>query len=65
MRFLKQRWLIKRKKEVLRNKVYLESLNSLHEKYVVVSADKAANNVIMVRKKYYLDVVIKELNFTI
>ena len=42
----------------------LDSLNSLHEKYVLVPTDKAANNVIMLCKKYYLDVVIKELNST-
>ena len=29
---------------------------------MLVPADKASNNVIMVCKKYYLDVVIKELN---
>ena len=66
VRFLKQRRLNKRKKQVLiiRNKVHLDSLNSLHEKYVLVPADKAASNVIVVCKKYYLDVVIKELNST-
>ena len=64
MRFLKQRRLNKRKKQVLRNKVHLDSLNSLHEKYVLVPADKAANNVIVVCKMYYLDVVIKEVNST-
>ena len=29
---------------------------------MIVPADKAPNNVIVVCKKYYLDVVIKELN---
>ena len=29
---------------------------------MLVRADKASNNVIVVCKKYYLDVVIKELN---
>ena len=31
---------------------------------MLVPADKAANNVIVVCKKYYLDVAIKELNST-
>ena len=31
---------------------------------MLVPADKAASNVIVVCKKYYLDVVIKELNST-
>ena len=47
VRFLKQRWLNNRKKQVLRNKVHLDSLNCLHDKYVSVPADKAANNVIL------------------
>ena len=36
----------------------------MHENYVLVPADKAANNVIVVCKKYYLDVVLKELEST-
>ena len=64
VRFLKQKQLNKRKKQVLRNRVHLDSLNSLHEKYVLVPDDKAANNVIVVCKIYYLDVVIKEFNST-
>ena len=42
----------------------MESLRSLHEKYVLVLADKAANNVIVVCKKYYLEVVVKEITAT-
>ena len=34
------------------------------KKYVLVPADKAANNVIVVCKKYYLEVVIKEIMAT-
>ena len=33
----------------------------MHEKYVLVPADKAANNVIVVCKKYYIEVLVKEL----
>ena len=43
----------------IQNKYYL---NFLHENIVLVPADKAANNVIVVCKKYYLDMVIKELS---
>ena len=32
-----------------------------HGQYVLVPADKAANNIIVVCKKYYLDVVVSEL----
>ena len=34
----------------------------MHENFVLVPTDKASNNVIVVCKKYYLDVVIKELS---
>ena len=36
----------------------------MHENFVLVPADKASNNVIIVCKKYYLDVVIRELSST-
>ena len=46
------------------SKKHLESLNSLHGNYVLVPADKAANNVIVVCKKYYLEVVTNEITAT-
>ena len=64
VRCLKQRHVNRRKKHVLKNRVHLDYLNKLHENYVLVPADKAANNVIVVCKKYYLDVVLKELEST-
>ena len=39
-------------------------LHELQSKYVLVPADKAANNIIVVCKKYYLEVVLKELRTT-
>ena len=59
---LKQREINKRKKHVLKSRVNLDNLNKLHDNFVLVPADKASNNVIVVCKKYYLDVVIKELS---
>ena len=38
-----------------------DTLHKLHPNYVLVLADKAANNVIIVCKKYYIDTLIKEL----
>ena len=49
------------RKQVLRDKAHLKYLSELHEEYILVPADKAGNNVLVVCKKYYLDVVIKEL----
>ena len=38
-----------------------DTLHKLHANYVLVLADKAANNVIVVCKKYYIDTLVKEL----
>ena len=38
-----------------------DSLHKLHANYVLNPADKAANNVIIVCKKYYIDTLVKEL----
>ena len=38
-------------------------MEKFHSKYVFAPADKAANNVIIIWKKYYVD-VLKELNYT-
>ena len=39
-------------------------MERLHSKYVFAPADKAANNVIIIWKKYYVDVLKEELNST-
>ena len=64
IKMLQQLHLNKRKKQVLKSKVHLDYLNKLHDNFVLVPADKATNNVIVVCKKYYLDVVIMELGST-
>ena len=38
-----------------------DTLHKLQTNYVLVSADRAANNVIIVCKKYYIDTPVKEL----
>ena len=38
-----------------------DTLHKLHANYVLVPADKAANNMIIVCKKYYIDTLVKEL----
>ena len=38
-----------------------DTLHKLHANYVLVPADKAANNVIIVCKKYYIDTLVKEM----
>ena len=46
---------------VLDQPVVKDTLHKLHVNYVLVSADKAANNVIIVCKKYYIDTLVEEL----
>ena len=38
-----------------------DTLHKLHANYVLVPADKAANHVIILCKKYYIDTLVKEL----
>ena len=38
-----------------------DTLHKLHANYVLVLADKAANNVIVVCKKYHIETLVKEL----
>ena len=42
-----------------------DTLHKLHANYVLVPADKAANNVIIVCKKYYIDTLVKETKLPI
>ena len=41
-----------------------DTLDKLHANYVLVPADKAANDVIIVCKKYYIDTLVKELGIS-
>lgn len=40
----------------------MEYLSNFHKEYILVPADKATNNVIIICKKYYLEVILKELD---
>ena len=61
---LRKKHINKKRKHVIKSKKHLESLNAYHNKYVLVPADMAAHNVIVVCKKYYLEVVTKEITAT-
>ena len=41
--------------------MWLNHLSLLHDKYAIVSTDKAPNNIVLVCKSHYLDCLIKEL----
>ena len=56
--YLKKNHVRWRKLQVLRTSKHLEYLNDFHKHYVLVPADKAGSNIIVVCRKYYLDVVL-------
>ena len=45
----------------MENDVVKDYLQSVHNNFVLVPADKAANNVIIICKKFYFEVLAKEL----
>ena len=49
------------KQKILNDPDVKDTLSRLHDDFVLVPADKAANNVIVVCKKYYIETLIKEL----
>ena len=58
---LRRKRINRRKKHVLKCRKHVEFLKLLHDRYVLVPADKAVN-VIVVCRKYYLEVVTKEIS---
>ena len=46
---------------ILKDPNVVKHLSLLHDKYVIVSADKAPNNIVFVCKSHYIDCLIKEL----
>ena len=64
IQFLRNKHINRRKQHILKSRRHLDYLHEFQSKYVLVPADKAANNVIVVCRKYYLDVVLRELGTT-
>ena len=64
VQLLRSKHVNKRRKHVLQIKKHINYLHDFQRQFVLVPADKAANNVIVVCKKYYLDVVLNELSTT-
>ena len=51
----------KRGKSVFSNPDAAKTLSTIHDKYAVVPADKAPNNIVFVCKTYYIQCLINEL----
>ena len=58
---LKNKFKFSRVKQVLRDPEVVSYLNILQEQYVMSPIDKAANNIAFICKKYYAQVITKEL----
>ena len=58
---LKHRIKVHKTSPVLKQGAVIEYWNELHEKYVLVSIDKATNNIAIICKKYYVTVILKEI----
>ena len=39
-----------------------KTLSTIHDKYVVVPADKAQNNIVFICKKYYIECLLSEVD---
>ena len=50
-----------RSKQVLNKPSVRKDIRDLHNSYVIVTVDKAANNFIVVCKKFYVEVLFREL----
>ena len=49
---------------ILKQPDVITYLEELHQKFVLVPIDKAANNVAIICKKHYVDVILKEVGFS-
>ena len=58
---LKHRVTLQKSSPVLTQPDVIQHLEELHKKYVFVPIDKAANNVAIVCKKHYVEVILKEV----
>ena len=61
IRSLKSRIHPKKTKQILKRPDVVEYLDKLHKKFVLVPIDKAGNNIAIICKRYYVEVILKEI----
>ena len=61
IRNLKQRLHPKKTSQVLKRPDVVEHLEQLRKTYVFVPIDKAGNNIAIICKRYYVEVILKEI----
>ena len=55
--------MITRSTSIFKDPNVAKHLSLLHDKYVIVSADKSPNNIVFVCKSHYIDCLIKEFSW--
>ena len=58
---LKHQIKVHKTSSVLKQNAVIEYLNELHKKYVLVPIDKAAKNIAVISRTYYVTVLLKEI----
>ena len=61
MKYLKQKIKAYRTNPILKQEGVLKYLECLHQKYVLVPIDKASNNIAIICKKFYVQVILREI----
>ena len=61
IRLLRRKMKFQKSNPVQRRPEVVEYLKQLHENFVLVSIDKAGNNIAIVCKKYYVETILKEI----
>ena len=61
IRSIKIRIHPKKTRQILKRPDVVEYLDKLHKKFVLVSIDKAGNNIAIICKRYYVEVILKEI----
>ena len=61
---LKRKMKPQKTNPVLKQPEIINCLNELHKKFVLVPIDKAANNIAVICKKHYVEVILKEIGLS-
>ena len=59
--FLKRKVSSRKTNPILKQTEVINYLNEIHHKYVLVPIDKAANNIAIICKRFYVEVILQEL----
>ena len=60
--YFRKKHQMSRKQQILKDNKHRKYVNDFLEQYVLVPADKATNNIIVVCRKYYLEIILSELS---